>query len=225
MRIDSKSWARTLTATRRRRWTLRALALGVVVIAVAWSNYSRLVNLVVPEPHRPGRVTFPVERLSDQDFERIAAALQSQARRYVSVDTAATNPRVYAAVARQLASDVRSFDGRAGFSHIDRFRKAGIRSYEGPQTCMGCHQNIRVRDGRGGYQTVSLRTNLESSVHFGLNKTTGFNTYGFDGRLVQGIPVGKIDRACGIPGSFTWTGWATLVKTANGDLRSDGCGQ
>jgi hypothetical protein len=26
--------------------------------------------------------------------------------------------------------------------------------------------------------------------------------------------VGKIDRACGIPGSFSWTGWAALVESA-----------
>ena len=45
------------------------------------------------------------------------------------------------------------------------------------------------------------------------------------------VPVGKIDRACGIPGSFSWTGWASLVKAkpahADGkvEMRSEGCGQ
>ena len=220
-----KTIGRRWTATPGRRWGLRLAVVAIAITGAAWANYSRIVNLVVPEKHRPGRITFPIEKLSDAEFERVAADLQSQASRYASVDTAARNPQVYAAVAKELASDVRSFGRRSGFSHIDRFRRAGIRSYEGPKTCLACHQRIRIRDGRGGYQTVSLRENVQASVHFGLNKMSGFNTYGFNGKLVQGIPMGKIDRACGIPGSFTWTGWATLVKTKKGDLRSDGCGQ
>ena len=62
------------------------------------------------------------------------------------------------------------------------------------------------------------------------------STIGYDGRLVNGpgtrkIPVGKIDRACGIPGSFSWTGWAALINSLpqhdDGEVvvRSEGCGQ
>jgi hypothetical protein len=72
---------------------------------------------------------------------------------------------------------------------------------------------------------VDTRDNMTQSIHFGLNKFTGFNTYGFNGELVDNMPMGKIDRACGIPGSFTWTGWAALIKTKTGEIRSDGCGQ
>lgn len=216
---------RRLTATRRRRVLLR-VATAVVVLAIGLvAGYARIVNWIVPEPHRPGRIHYPVERLTAAEFERVAADLQGEATRYASVDTARANPAVYAAVAQQLAHDVRSFDRRAGFSHIERFRRAGIRAYEGPKTCLQCHRTMRVADGHGGYRSESLRDNVERSVHFGLNRTTGFNTYGFDGKLVRGIPMGKIDRACGIPGSFTWTGWATLVHTKTGELRSDGCGQ
>ncbi len=218
------AWS-TLTMTRRRRWSLRGLVALAVVASGLWLGYPRLVNLVIPWVHRPGRIVFPVQKVSAQEFERIAADLESRYASYVSVDTVAKNPAVYEAVARQLAGDVRSFDRRLGFAHVDRFRKAGIRSYEGPKTCLRCHSTIRIKDGRGGYHTASLRDNVEKSVHFGLNRMSGFNTYGFDGKLVRGIPMGKIDRACGIPGSFTWTGWATLVKTKKGDLRSDGCGQ
>ena len=219
-----ETW-RTLTSTRRRRWTLRLVALVLVLaVAGAWA-YPRLVNLVIPYAHRPGHVGFPVEKLSKVEFERMAADLEAKYSTYVSVDTTVKNPEVYRAVAKQLASEVSTYDRRAGFAHIERFRRAGIRSYEGPKTCLRCHGTIRIPDGHGGFRSVSLRDNLEHSVHFSLNRMSGFNTYGFDGKQVRGIPMGKIDRACGIPGSFTWTGWATLVKTKHGDLRSDGCGQ
>ena len=60
---------------------------------------------------------------------------------------------------------------------------------------------------------------------------TGFSTFGFNGEPVENFPLGKIDRACGIPGSFSWTGWAQLVETkpehghGEVELRSEGCGQ
>jgi hypothetical protein len=197
----------------------------VLLAALLWWSYPRLVNLAIPASHRPGRISYPVERLSDDQFERVARELLDSNRAYTSVDRKPQNAPVYQEVVKQLAGQVTTFYRRAGLSHIDYFRKAGIREYRGPQTCLQCHRTMRVKDGHGGYTTVNTRENVESSIHFSLNRFTGTNTWGFNGQRVSGIPLGKIDRACGIPGSFTWTGWATLVHTKTGQTRSDGCGQ
>ena len=77
---------------------------------------------------------------------------------------------------------------------------------------------------------------LLDTVHYRFQSTSGgFTTYGYDARQVntgvRPIPVGKIDRACGVPGSFSWTGCAALIETkpehAHGEvaMRSEGCGQ
>jgi hypothetical protein len=197
----------------------------VLAAVLVWWNYSRLVNLLIPSQHRPGAIVFTTERVSDQRFEQIAQQLVERYGPAVSANATSGRTRVYAAVAKQRGSDLRSREVSAGLDHIDRFRKAGIREYRGPETCLACHRTMRIVDGRGGYTTVDTRQNVEASIHFRLNQFSGFNTYGFDGQRVDGIPLGKIDRACGIPGTFTWTGWATLVKTKNGEMRSDGCGQ
>ncbi len=217
-----KAWS---SMTRKQRWAVRGVVGVVVLVLLAVWNYSNLANLMIPAVHRPKDIAFPVQRLSNAEFERVAAELVSERARYAVVDTAPQNQAVYDAVARQVALKVNTIDRRAGLSHIERFREAGIREYRGPETCLQCHEKIRVKDGQGGFQLVDMRRNLEQSVHFTLNHFDGFSTWGFNGQLVKGIPLGKIDRACGIPGSFTWTGWATLVKTKTGETRSDGCGQ
>lgn len=214
-----------MALSKKQRWLVRGGAVVVALVALVWFNYSNIINWVIPWEHRPEAIEWKKVTVTDDEFERIAAELVAERSRYVSVDTAAKNPAVYQAVARELAGDVATFRRRSGLTHIERFRKAGIRSYEGPETCLECHDDMRVRDMKGGWTEEDVRDNIESSVHFGLNKFSGFNTYGFNGELVEGIPMGKIDRACGIPGSFTWTGWATLVKTKSGEMRSDGCGQ
>lgn len=214
-----------MATTRKQRWFYRIGAFLVIIVGLAWWNYSNIINLVIPQEHRPEKIDYPVQTVSDNEFEQIAKQLETDFSSYVSIDTAAKNPGVYSAVARQVAGNVKSFGRRIGLSHIDRFRKAGIREYRGPETCMRCHQEINVKDGKGAYKKVSLRDNVQNSVHFGLNKFEGFNTYGFNGKKVEGIPMGKIDRACGIPGSFTWTGWATIVTAKDGKTYSDGCGQ
>ncbi len=214
-----------MKTTKKQRWALRIGALVLILGGIVWLNYSRIINLVIPAQHRPGKISFPVQSVTDVQFEQIAQQLERDYAAYRSIDTAARNPEVYALVAKQLASRVSSFDRKAGFSHIERFRKAGIREYRGPETCISCHETIRIKDGKGGYEEVDTRDNVQTSIHFGLSKFGGFNTYGFNGKKVEGIPMGKIDRACGIPGSFTWTGWATIVTASDGKTYSDGCGQ
>ncbi len=223
MRITMPQFLKKLTKTQR--WVIRAV-LGVVIVALLVDlNYSNLANLAVPSVHRSEKIRYAVQHVSDAEFERIAAQLVVEKAPYASADPAPQNADVYRAVAQQLAGKVSTFDRRAGLAHIERFRRAGIREYRGPETCLQCHEKIRIKDGKGGYELVDMRRNLEQSVHFTLNRFTGSNTWGFNGQKVSGIPLGKIDRACGIPGSFTWTGWATLVKTKTGETRSDGCGQ
>ncbi|MEK7263134.1 MAG: nitrite reductase [Bacteroidota bacterium] len=214
-----------MATTKKQRWLIR-IGAGILLLGIlGWWNYSNIINLVIPYQHRPEKINFPVQHLSDEEFETIAARLQKEFSTYTTIDTGAKNIEVYDIVAKQLAGNVTSFYKKAGLNHIERFRKAGIREYRGPETCLRCHETMTIKDGKGGYEKVNLRENVQQSIHFGLNKFEGFNTYGFNGRKVEGIPMGKIDRACGIPGSFTWTGWATLVKTKSGELRSDGCGQ
>jgi hypothetical protein len=70
-----------------------------------------------------------------------------------------------------------------------------------------------------------LRDDLTHSVHFNFATKQGFSTCGYNGEKVDNFPLGKMNRACGIPGTFTWTGWAELIPTAHGDTLSEGCGQ
>lgn len=211
--------------SKKQRWMIRIGILVVFLGITAWWNYSRIINYVIPYEHRSEAIDFPVQKVSDEQFEQIASQLQAEYSSYKSIDSTVKNPAVYDIVAKQLAGNVSSFKKNSGLVHVDRFRKAGIRSYEGPQTCLKCHATMKIQNGKGEYAEVNTRKNIEESVHFGLGKFEGFNTYGFNGKKVEGIPMGKIDRACGIPGSFTWTGWATIVKTKTGETRSDGCGQ
>ena len=214
-----------MATTRKQRWMIRGGLVLAIVVVLGWWNYSRIINLVIPAKHRPEWIKYEARRVTDDEFEQIARQLQAGPGTYVTIDTAARNAEVYQAVAERLAGNVSSFNRRAGLVHIERFREAGIREYRGPETCLQCHETIRVKDGKGGYAKVDLRDNVQQSVHFGLNKFEGFNTFGFNGKRVEGIPMGKIDRACGIPGSFTWTGWATIVTAKGGKTYSDGCGQ
>ena len=95
---------------------------------------------------------------------------------------------------------------------------------------------MTVTDHGGRVSQVNTMDDVLNTVHYRFQSMAGgFTTYGYDGRQVNAgtrtIPVGKIDRACGVPGSFSWTGWASLIRTvpahAHGDtvLRSEGCGQ
>ena len=59
---------------------------------------------------------------------------------------------------------IRSAERLSGLNHIERFRKGGIRSYEGPKTCLKCHETIRIADGAGGYENVDLRKTFQASL-------------------------------------------------------------
>ncbi len=158
---------------------------------------------------------------------------EARARRADAVTAKEQAPFTRRLMAAAMAG-TRSVRHATEYAHIRYFRDAGIRRYEGPTTCLACHAEMKVRHPDGSVTTVTTLDDVTSTVHFNFQSmAAGFTTYGYDGRQVntgsRAIPVGKIDRACGIPGSFSWTGWAALVKSRPAGkpprTRSEGCGQ
>ncbi|WP_295388743.1 multiheme c-type cytochrome [uncultured Thiodictyon sp.] len=222
-------------ATRR---VLRFTAMVLIVLVLAYQFlYPPLFDAYVGKSN--ALLTYAnSQTLSEREFEALARDLSRQARytkaaASVGADQAPLARQVKIEMLMNTPSLIRDSEPR----HIDYFREAGIRRYEGPQTCLGCHPRMKARGDDGHLRTVDTLDNLVNSIHFKFQTDTGgFSTYGYDGRRVNApgshrIPVGKIDRACGIPGSFSWTGWAALVASrpagATGPvtLRSEGCGQ
>ena len=170
------------------------LVIGIVVIGGLYWFWPQLILSMLPADSRPGKIEFPVQTVSDREFDQIAAKL------------------------------VRDF-GKP-FSHISRFREAGIRAYEGPKTCLKCHKEITVLDHKTGRtREVDLMKNLLTSAHYRFYTVRHPNVYGFNGKLADNFPMGKINRPCPKPGSFAITAWAEYVVTAKGDTFSEGCGQ
>ena len=181
--------------SKRTRTIILPLLIVIPLIAVlAWTGRSAIINWMMPSDSRPGDIVFEVERVSADDFERIAGELSGE------------------------------YDME--FKHIEIFRKAGIDAYEGPQTCLRCHEDITVEDAKtGDEKKVHLMDNLLTSTHYRFFTEKHDNVYGFNGELADNFPMGKIDRPCPKPGSFAFTAWAEIVVTAKGDTMSEGCGQ
>lgn len=220
--------------------TRRALLIAAVVsfglvLGYRWL-YPLLFEAYVGKTNAP--LTFSNQQtLSELEFERVAQELSHQARYEQAAaivdpdqDPAARQVKI------QMLMNTPSLVHETEPRHITYFRRAGIRSYEGPKTCLQCHATLHIHQDDGQIREVDTLDDLTNSVHFKLQSDGGgFSTYGYDGRQVNAegsrkIPVGKMDRACGIPGSFTWTGWASLVHSrpegsASPVLRSEGCGQ
>jgi len=175
------------------------------------------------------------DHLSDADFERLARQLERSSTRSLVADrTRRDSDPILQAEDARLLTDLPSTRRSADLDHVEYFREAGIRSYEGPETCLTCHEEMTVRTTDGETETVHTMDNVMNSVHYRLfsKERNAFSTYGYNGVKVNSgrpIPVGKIDRACGFPGSFTWTGWAALIHAKPEgrpeELRSEGCGQ
>lgn len=180
------------------------------------------------------------KKLTESEFEALANQLtlelrETKADKVVDDENEFTN-----SVKKSILMNTKSFLENSNYDHIEYFRKAGIRQYKGPETCLQCHQTMTIKKPDGSYEKINTMNDVLESIHFKFQTTTsGFTTYGYDGRQVNEgmhkIPVGKIDRACGIPGSFSWTGWADVIETKpkhEGDstgeeivYRSEGCGQ
>ncbi|MBF0125603.1 MAG: nitrite reductase [Magnetococcales bacterium] len=212
------------------------LALGVTAGVVRWL-YPGVLESYIGVTNAPLTYANSVA-LTPREFDSLADSLTREYRQQRALAQTAGEEVPFA---RRLKANMLmktgSFAKASPYPHINYFRKAGILQYKGPETCLTCHPTLKVTDEHGKIHEVDTMQDLVDSVHFKFQSSAaGFSTYGFDGRQVNSagnrpIPVGKIDRACGVPGSFTWTGWADLVKTkpahANGavEIRSEGCGQ
>lgn len=110
--------------------------------------------------------------------------------------------------------------------HVEIFRKARLLGYEGPKTCLTCHKVMTVTDPVSGQEKkVELIKNLTTSVHYRFFTVKHSNVWGFNGAQAANFPMGKFDRPCPKPGSFAMTAWAEIVRTRDGRVYSEGCGQ
>ncbi|MBF0160386.1 MAG: nitrite reductase [Magnetococcales bacterium] len=229
----------------RSRTLIAVAGLLVVAVLLGWGLVPSLFEQYTGVVNAP--LSFDSSRpVTEREFELLADELTRNDRMEKAQAITAGEEQPFA---RRIKTDLlmrtRSFQQGHRFDHIDYFRKAGIRQYQGPSTCLQCHARMKVPNGQGGqgYREVDTMADVLDTVHFKFQQTsTGLTTFGYDGREVNApgdrpIPVGKIDRACGIPGSFSWTGWAALVESQPGTeqgsggqpvaatLRSEGCGQ
>lgn len=130
-------------------------------------------------------------------------------------------PAVFETIATELTA-WEDYD----YPHVETFRDSSVLAYEGPATCLRCHQDIEVQDSQSDTaKTVDLMENLVTSSHYRFFTTRHPNVYGFNGELADNFAMGKVNRPCPKPGSFAMTAWAALVVLENGDTLSEGCGQ
>lgn len=233
------------------RVLLSLVALLVLVAAAYQWVYPLLFSAYVGTPNAP--LDFENSRaLTDAEFDELARSLAlveaPPGAAAASGDMTGSETRLETLVSAERRLGTPSKLRAAGYPHIGWFRAAGIRRYEGPETCLQCHPTMRVMHQDGQVSSVATLDDVVETVHFKFQtNASGFSSFGYDGRQVNApgtrpIPLGKIDRACGIPGSFSWTGWAVLVAARpdpapedgpvdDGDddaavqWRSEGCGQ
>ena len=184
-----------------------------------------------------GHLTFnSSKKISDVEFDRLAKEVTYNDRLKRAEELTKNEKNDFTRKVKiEMLMNTQSFLQQTNFKHIKYLRDAGIRQYKGPETCIKCHSTITVQKADGSMETVNTMQDVLNSVHFKFQRmAAGFSTFGFNGEQVnqdgRPIPVGKIDRACGIPGSFSWTGWAALIKTypdslkGKMEVRSEGCG-
>ncbi|NOZ47023.1 MAG: nitrite reductase [Chlorobi bacterium] len=202
----------------------------IIFYPILFESYTGLTN---------AKLTYDSSvKLSDTEFNALAKELTYSTRYAEAKKVTADETNDFT---RQLKTkmlmNTKSFTKSVDFPHIKYFRDAGIRQYKGPETCLKCHKTMKVQTPNGEIKEVNTMEDVVNSIHFKFFKmSSGFSTYGYNAKEVNAkgtrpIPVGKIDRACGIPGSFSWTGWAAMINTKpeskNGEIevRSEGCGQ
>ncbi|MBF0173221.1 MAG: nitrite reductase [Magnetococcales bacterium] len=220
----------------------RTMIRWVVVGLIAWIGWKWLYPMFFE--HYTGVVNAPLtydssKTLNDRELKGLAEELTLPYREKKAQALIPDEGNTFIErLRRERVMGLKSVHDEAPYPHIVYFQRAGIDRYEGPSTCLKCHATMHAADGKGGWNKVNTMDDVVDTVHFRFQKNSrGFSTFGFDGREVNAgdavlnIPMGKIDRACGIPGSFSWTGWAELVKSkpesAHGEvvMRSEGCGQ
>ncbi len=205
------------TKTRRRIATLLAVVLvPTVLYKVAYPLFFDAYTGVKNAP-----LAYETRQLSDAEFEQLALELTRQTRRDRALASVRQDQDPFAReIKAEILMNTPSFFQAHDYKHIKYFREAGLREYKGPETCLECHATIDITHADGTVETVDTLENIVNTVHFKFQSAAGgaFSTYGYDGRQVNAegarkIPVGKINRACGIPGSFSWTGWAALIES------------
>ncbi len=177
------------------------------------------------------------KKLSERQFDALVKQIVKKERFDQAWETTKSEKDTFTRKVKiGMLMNTPSFMNATKYKHLKYFKDAGIRQYKGPETCLTCHETMTVHHPDGSTETVNTMDDVVNSIHFTFQSSNpGFTTYGFDGRLVNAkdgkkIPVGKIDRACGIPGSFSWTGWASIIKSkpehldGKIELRSEGCG-
>jgi hypothetical protein len=234
-----KVHAKALPAPKTLRLLIVIIAVGLLILLALYKFvYPIVFDAYVGKSNAP--LTYASsEPITDDALEAMAVELSLAARREAAEAVVGPDSNAFARLIKvEMLMNTPSIMREHEPTHIKYFRDAGIREYEGPKTCLTCHATIPVRHHDGRTSRVNTLDDIVNSVHFKFQSDAGgaFSTYGYDGRQVNAegtrpIPVGKINRACGIPGSFSWTGWAALVESrpesAHGDveLRSEGCGQ
>lgn len=233
------AFAKTLLTPKNARRLLVTVAVGLLVLFVLYKVvYPIVFDAYVGKSNAP--LTYANSQpISEDALEAMAIELSLSARRAAAEAIVGQDENAFARrVKVEMLMNTQSFMREHEPTHIKYFRDAKILQYEGPKTCLKCHATINVRHHDGRTSTVDTLDDIVNSVHFKFQSDAGggFSTYGYDGRQVNAegsrpIPVGKINRACGIPGSFSWTGWAALVESrpesthGEVELRSEGCGQ
>lgn len=210
---------RSLFATKTRRRLAIVLAVILVPAVLYKVVYPLFFDAYTGVKNAP--LTYDTQRLTEPEFDQLALELTEQVRRERAEATVTEDRDAFAReVKMDILMNTPSFIEESGYPHIQYFREAGILEYKGPETCLECHATIDVTHGDGSVTTVDTLDDIVNTVHFKFQTAEGgaFSTYGYDGRQVNAegsrkIPVGKINRACGIPGSFSWTGWAALVAS------------
>jgi hypothetical protein len=209
---------RSLFATKTRRRVVLVLAVLLVPAVLYKVVYPVFFDAYTGVENAP--LTYDTRKLSDAEFEQLALELTEEKRRERAQAVVREDQDEFAREVKvDILMNTPSFIEQGGYPHIEYFREAGIREYKGPETCLECHATIDITHEDGTVETVDTLDNIVNTVHFKFQSAKGgaFSTYGYDGRQVNAegsrkIPVGKINRACGIPGSFSWTGWAALVE-------------
>ena len=223
-------------ADKKIKWFI--ILLGVIIVVVVFFKilYEPLFEAYTGVANGP--LTYDTsKKVIDSEFEAIAREITYQEREQRAREIAKDEPDSFTRKIRiNMLMNTPSFMKNTSYKHIEYFRDAGIRQYTGPETCLKCHKTITVHHADGSTEVVNTMDDVLNSIHFLFQrKSSGFTIYGYNGQEVNGpqshkIPIGKIDRACGIPGSFSWTGWAALVKAKPAhskeiEIRSEGCGQ
>jgi hypothetical protein len=129
---------------RRRRWLARAVVLALLLWGVWTVGYPILFRWYTGE--RTAWVEFPSSReISRGEFRALVKEIYEEniTRSTARIVEDETDP-IYRRVRLDRVQKLRSQRERLNLHHIERFREAGIMQYEGPKTCLECHEEMKV---------------------------------------------------------------------------------